>query len=174
MGRYVVGSALTTKLPSFHGTGDLYAYLRTFERLAKAHTIADPTARNRHKQKFPDPGTLLSKSCLTSSMHGRFGLKYVAADAWAYKCWATQQTGESGLAAIQRVDELKQNLALLGVPAHVGPFEERCYHLQRMDATSSSTGSLRQTPPRTTPMVRFALWRPPLLRRPSAQRDVSP
>ena len=54
-------------------------------------------------------------------MHSRFGLKYVAADAWADKCGATRQEGESGLAAIQRVDELQQNLALLGVPAHVGP-----------------------------------------------------
>ena len=41
MGSYVVGSALTTKIPSFSGTGDLCAYLRTFERLAKAHTIPD-------------------------------------------------------------------------------------------------------------------------------------
>ena len=35
-----------------------------------------------------------------------------------------------GLAAIQRVDELQQNLVLLGVPAHVGPVEERRYQLQ--------------------------------------------
>ena len=62
-------------------------------------------------------------------MHSRFGLKYVAADAWADKCGATRQAGKSGLAAIQRVDELQPNLALLGVPAHVGPVEERCYQL---------------------------------------------
>ena len=45
-------------------------------------------------------------------------------------CGATRQAWESGLAAIQRVDELQQTLALLGVPAHVGPVEERCYQLQ--------------------------------------------
>ena len=144
MGSYVVGSALTTKLPSFSGTGDWCAYLRTFERLAKAHTIPDPywsnelfiklegTARNWYEQTFPDPDTFPSWSRLTSSMHSRFGLKYVAADAWADKCGATRQEGESGLAAIQRVDELQQTLALLGVPAHVGPVEERCYQLQRL------------------------------------------
>ena len=78
-----------------------------------------------------------------SSMHSRFGLRYVEADAWDDKCWATRQAGKSGLAAIQRVDKLQQNLALLrvpahvgtvevGVPANVGPVEERCYQLQRL------------------------------------------
>ena len=76
-------------------------------------------------------------------MHSRFGLRYVEADAWDDKCWATRQAGKSGLAAIQRVDKLQQNLALLrvpahvgtvevGVPANVGPVEERCYQLQRL------------------------------------------
>ena len=74
MGSYVVGSALTTKLPSFSGTGDWCAYLRTFERLAKAHTIPGPswsnelfiklewTARNRYEQTFQDQDSFLSLS----------------------------------------------------------------------------------------------------------------
>ena len=67
-----------------------------------------------------------------SSIHSRFGLKYVVADVWAYKCWSTWQARECCLAAIQRVDELQQNLALLGVPAHVGPVKEGSYQLQRL------------------------------------------
>ena len=46
MASYVVYSALTTKLASFGGTGDGCAYLQTFERLAKAHTIPDPCWSN--------------------------------------------------------------------------------------------------------------------------------
>ena len=63
-------------------------------------------------------------------MHSRFGLKYVAADAWADKCGATRQAGESCLAVIHLVEKLQQNLALLGVPVHVGPVEECCYRFQ--------------------------------------------
>ena len=91
MGSYVVGSA--SKLPSFSCTGDWCAYLLAFERLAKAHTIPDPylsnklfiklegTARNRCEQTFQDPDTFPSWNLETSSMHSRFGLKYVAAYA---------------------------------------------------------------------------------------------
>ena len=72
MGSYMVGSALTTKIPSFSGTGDWCAYLRTFERLAKAQRIPDPywsnelfiklegTACNWYEQTFPDPDTFPS------------------------------------------------------------------------------------------------------------------
>ena len=146
MSSYVVDSALTTKLPLFSGTGDWSrcAYLRTFEHLAKAHTTPDPywsnelfiklegKARYWYEQTFPDPDMFPSWSRMTSSMHSRFRLKYFAADSCADKCGATRQAGESGLAGIQRVDELQQNLALLGVPAHVGPVEERCHQLQRL------------------------------------------
>ena len=47
-------------------------------------------------------------------------LKYIAADAWTDKCGATRQAGESCLAVIHLVEKLQQNLALLGVPVHVG------------------------------------------------------
>ena len=48
----------------------------------------------------------------------------------------------------------------------MGPVEKRFYQLQRLGPTSSSAGSRRQTPPRASPMTRFAPWRPPPLGRP--------
>ena len=34
--------------------------------------------------------------------------------------------------AMQRLDGLQQILTRLGVPAHIGPVEQRCYQLQRL------------------------------------------
>ena len=114
------------------------------ERLFKAHGIPvshwpnelfiklTGQAKGWYEQTFPDPDTFPTWSELTSGLLSRFGPRYTAADAWASKCSATRQEGESGLAALQRLDELQQTLLLLGVPAQIGPIEQQCYHLQRL------------------------------------------
>ena len=80
------------------------------------------------------------------------------------------QAGESCLAAMQRV-------MLLEVPAHVGPVEERCYQLQRLlgpDEKQRWIAAANTTGPQlTSPMMRFAPWRPPLLWRPSLPLAIS-
>ena len=68
-----------------------------------------------------------------------FGTHYAAADAWADKCAAIRQPGESGLAALQRIEELQQTLILLGLPPHLGPIEQQCYHLQRLPTTNEKS-----------------------------------
>ena len=145
MGSYVVGRALaSTATFTGDGTTDCGTYLRALERLFKAHGIPvshwpnelfiklTEQAKGWYEQTFPDPDTFPTWSQLTSGLLSRFGPRYAAADAWASKCSATRQEGESGLAALQRLDELQQTLLLLGVPAQIGPIEQQCYHLQRL------------------------------------------
>ena len=55
----------------------------------------------------------------------RFGLRYSAANTWANKYSATRQEGESGPAALQRLDELQQTMQLLGVPVTIDPVEQQ-------------------------------------------------
>ena len=145
-GSYVVGRALAgaTSVFTGDGTADCGAYLRTLERLFKAHEIPDShwpnelfiklagQARSWYEHTFSDSDTFPSWSQLTSGLLSRFGPRYAAADTWANKCSAIRQEGESGLAALQRLDELQQTLFLLGVPAHIGPVEQQCYQLQRL------------------------------------------
>ena len=143
---YVVGRALANATSVFtgDGTADCGTYLRTLERLFKAHGIPDShwpnelfiklagQAKGWYEHAFPDPDTFPPWSQLTSGMLSRFGPRYAAADAWASTCSATRQEGESGLAALQRLDELQQASLLLGLPAHIGPIEKQCYQLQRL------------------------------------------
>ena len=143
---YVVGRALANATSVFtgDGTADCGTYLRTMERLFKAHGIPDShwpnelfikltgQAKGWYEHAFPDPDTFPPWNQLTSGMLSRFGPRYAAADAWASTCSATRQEGESGLAALQRLDELQQASLLLGLPAHIGPIEKQCYQLQRL------------------------------------------
>ena len=143
---YVVGRALANATSVFtgDGTADCGTYLRTLERLFKAHGIPDShwpnelfiklagQAKGWYEHAFPDPDTFPPWSQLTSGMLSRFGPRYAAADAWASTCSATRQEGESGLAALQRLDELQQASLLLGLPTHIGPIEKQCYQLQRL------------------------------------------
>jgi hypothetical protein len=145
----MVGVALSSAVSVFTGDGTTNCgkYLQTLERLFKAHEIpqshwpkelflklAGP-AKSWYEHAFPDPDTFPPWHSLTSGLMSRFGPRYAAADAWADKCTATRQDGESGLAALQRLDELQQTLLLLGVPAHIGPLEQQCYQLQRLLST---------------------------------------
>lgn len=147
-GGYVVGRALATSIPGFHGddrdTEDCGLYLLSLERHFKAHGIPASHWANElflklggrakawYENAFPDPDTFPPWSLLTSGLLGRFGPRYAAADAWAAWCSALRQEGEGGAAAMQRLDGLQQILTRLGVPAHIGPVEQRCYQLQRL------------------------------------------
>jgi hypothetical protein len=137
VGSYVVGRALANATTVFTGDGttDCGTYLRALQRLFKAHGIPvshwpnelfiklTGQAKGWYKQTFPYPNTFSTWSQLTSGLLSRFGPRYAAADAWANKCSATRQEGESGLTALQRLDELQHTLLLLGVPAQIGPIE---------------------------------------------------
>ena len=87
-----------------------------------------------------------------------------AVDAWADKCAAIREPGESGPAALQLIDELQKGLAMLGLSPHIGPIEQQCHELQRILITDENfAGSLRPIPPRTSLMMRFVpvqLWPP--------------
>ena len=146
VGSYVVGRALASAIPVFNGDGtaDCGTYLRTSERLFKANGIPashwpnelfiklEDLAKGWYVHTFPDPDTFPPWSQVTSGLLNRFGPRYTAADTWASKCSATRQEGESGPAALQRLDELQQTLLLLGVPVTIGPVEQQCYQLQRL------------------------------------------
>ena len=153
MGKYVVGRALTSAIPVFigDGTADCDIYLHTLERLKAMKSRLplvqrltgnelfiklEDLANGWYVHTFPDPDTFPPWSQVTLGLP--FGQHYAAADSWANKCTATRQEGESGPAALQRLDELQQTLLLLGVPVTIGPVEQQCYQLQRL-LTSDET-----------------------------------
>jgi hypothetical protein len=151
----VVGRALANATSVFTGDGttDCGTYLRTWERLFKVHGIPDSHWQNKqfiklagqakswYEHAFPDPDTFPPWSQLTSGMLSRFGPRYAAADAWASTCSAIRQEGDSGLAALQRLDELQQASLLLGLPAHIGPIEKQCYQQQRLLSSEGCSGA---------------------------------
>jgi hypothetical protein len=123
-------------------------------------------AKGWYEHAFPDPDTFPPWSQLTSGMLSRFGPRYAAADAWASTCSVTRQEGESGLAALQRLDELQQASLLLGLPAHIGPIENSTRNSVTVTNCSdysarrkSVSGARQPTHSRRCLMMLFALWR---------------
>ena len=110
------------------GTADCGTYLRTLERLFKAHGIPASNwpnelfiklvdlAKGWYVHTFPYPDTFPPLSQVTSGpgsgLLNRFGPLYTAADTWANKCSANRREGESGPEALHRLDKLQQTLLL--------------------------------------------------------------
>ncbi len=127
----MVGRALTNETSVFIGDGTAdsgcgtymwYIWNPRFTLAKRAIHQATGTGEGLVRARVPRPRhvsplePMLSQ--LTSGMLNRFGPRYAAADAWASTCSATRQEGESGLAALQRLDELQQASLLLVVSPH--------------------------------------------------------
>ena len=142
---YVVGRALSS-FPTFAGTSkeDCDSYLREFEGKAgpQGHCIPadywpnelflklEGPAKDWYNTTFTTKGLLPTWAQLSSGLQRLFGHRYTASPTWLKLGAATRLANESGPEALQRVQTLLSDLALLRVPINPGPTEAMCYILQ--------------------------------------------
>ncbi len=142
---YVVGRALSS-FPTFTGTSkeDCDSYLREFEGKAgpQGHCIPadywpnelflklEGPAKDWYNTTFTTKGLRPTWTQLSSGLQRLFGHRYTASPTWLKLGAATRLAHESGPEALQRIQTLLSDLALLRVPVNPGPTEVMCYILQ--------------------------------------------